>query len=600
MRRDDIELASSQTANAPSALAVRREAMYFSNPGAQPGDAPPVFGWYHDAPTAAPRDTVTVICPPVGYEYTRAHRSLRHLADRLARRGVPALRFDYDGIGDSPGSDLDPDRLGAWQDSIVAAIREAKKLSGRGRVCLIGVRLGASLAAMVARREPVDQLVLWNACVTGKPYLRELQAIAASAEDTTSAIDGALESGGFVMTAETRAAIQKIDLLSLDFSARRVLVASREDMPQDKGLAARLQQRGLDIEHLSLPGWSGMMADHAFTVVPDETLERIAAWVEAHSQAWWGHRAPERRIEKRAAIDGVEESLHRFGEEHRLFGVLSRNDTRTDRPLVILFNAGAVHHVGTNRAYVELARALAAAGVACLRMDLETLGDSVLDGTWRENYPYPRTAMRDVAAAFDFARRELGYERIIPAGLCSGAHMAFHAALDPAHDLDEILLLNPLVFYWEEGMSLDTSTPFEDMEQYKKSARDPERWKKLLRGEVKMRRLFEVLKAHAIGKVKPYWDALHETLMPRSGGTRLSRDLRRIRKMKRRVTCFIGDRDQGLKILNAEARHAMKKGLASGRIVVHSIAGGDHTFSRYKPRRDMVSAVVAHFGKDKT
>jgi len=202
--------------------------------------------------------------------------------------------------------------------------------------------------------------------------------------------------------------------------------------------------------------------------------------------------------------------------------------------------------------------------------------------------------MRDVADALAFARRELGYSRVIPAGLCSGAHMAFHAGLDPNHDLDEILLLNPLVFYWREGMSLDTSTRFEDMEQYAKSARDPARWKKLLRGEVKMKRLVEVVWSTAVGKVKPHWDALHEILFPNTGGTRLSRDLRKLGKLERRVTCFIGDRDQGLKILNAEARRTLRRGLKSGKIVVHSIPGGDHTFSRFKPRSDLVRAVAEH------
>jgi alpha/beta superfamily hydrolase len=598
MKRDDVPQAPEDRA-AVASRAVRREAMYFDTPGTHPGDAPrgrtPVFAWYHEAPRSAARDTVAVICPPVGYEYTRAHRSLRHLADRLAHSGVPALRFDYHGIGDSPGSDLDPDRLGAWESSIVAAVTQARALSGRERICLIGVRLGASLAARVAASVPIDLLVLWNACVRGKPYLRELQAIAASAEDTTSTIEGALESGGFVMTAQTREAIRKIDLLSLDFSARRILVASREDMPQDQGLAAQLASRGLDVEHLSLPGWSGMMADHAFTIVPDEALDRIAAWVAENGDVPnFPHARTAVRNTGNWVRPNLHESVHRFGEGNRLFGILARDDDRTDRPLVILFNAGAVHHVGPNRIYVELARGLAEAGVPCLRMDLETLGDSVLDDAWRENYPYPRTAMRDVADAFTFARRELGYERIIPAGLCSGAHMAFHAGLDPSHDLDEILLLNPLVYYWREGMSLDTSTRFEDMEQYARSVRDPERWKKLLRGGVKMRRLVHVMWSTAIGKVKSYWDALHEIAFPATGGTPLSRDLRKLGRLDRRVTFFIGERDQGLKILNAEARRAMRHGIKSGKIVVHSIPGGDHTFSRSKARGDLVRAVVEH------
>ncbi len=44
-----------------------------------------------------------MLCAPIGSEYTRSHRSLRHLADRFARAGIPAVRFDYHGTGNSPG-----------------------------------------------------------------------------------------------------------------------------------------------------------------------------------------------------------------------------------------------------------------------------------------------------------------------------------------------------------------------------------------------------------------------------------------------------------------------------------------------------------------
>ena len=49
-----------------------------------------------------------VVCPPLGPEYFNSYRSLRHLADRLAENGVSALRFDYDGTGNSAGQDEDP------------------------------------------------------------------------------------------------------------------------------------------------------------------------------------------------------------------------------------------------------------------------------------------------------------------------------------------------------------------------------------------------------------------------------------------------------------------------------------------------------------
>ena len=598
MRRDDVELAEADEARVAAAVAVRRQPMYLGTGN----DA--FFAWYHEAEGAQARDCVAVLCPPIGHEYTRSHRSLRHLADRLARAGIPALRFDYHGIGDSPGSDLDPARLATWQANVHAAAQRARDLSGRSRVCLIGVRLGASLAALAAAaRHDVDLLVLWNACVTGRPYLRELQAIAASVEDTSLNLPGLVESGGFAMTEETREAISRLDLTTADVRARRVLIATRDDMTPEKKLPPQLAARGVAFDTEALPGWAGMMAEHQFTVVPEAALERIAAWVVAHTEVAWS-TAPRTEFAPasvRFAPGGeegapIEESAHRFGEGARLFGILARpQQGERPGPLVILFNAGAVHHVGPNRTTVEIARALAANGIASLRFDLETLGDSVLDDAWRENYPYPRTAMRDVANVFEYARDALGYERVVAAGLCSGAHMSFHAALDARHDmLDEAILINPLVYYWVEGMSLDTSTKFEDMAAYRQSMRDPARWKKLFRGEVNLKRLFEVLAGTAVGMVKPRIDTLHEVLFPRHGGTRLSRDLRRLMHMKRPVTFVIGDRDPGVQILEAEARRTLRRGLHTGALKLHRIAAGDHTFSRVKPRREMVRVLVEH------
>ena len=78
-----------------------------------------LFGWYHAA-DAGGRDIVVVLCPPMGPEYTRSHRTLRHLADRLALAGIPALRFDYHGVGDSAGDEDDPDRVGHWRARVAA------------------------------------------------------------------------------------------------------------------------------------------------------------------------------------------------------------------------------------------------------------------------------------------------------------------------------------------------------------------------------------------------------------------------------------------------------------------------------------------------
>ena len=57
----------------------------------------------------------------MGEEGRAAHRTFRRLAEELAEAGIVALRFDYDGTGDSAGLQDDPDRVAAWLASIEAA-----------------------------------------------------------------------------------------------------------------------------------------------------------------------------------------------------------------------------------------------------------------------------------------------------------------------------------------------------------------------------------------------------------------------------------------------------------------------------------------------
>jgi pimeloyl-ACP methyl ester carboxylesterase len=99
---------------------------------------------------------------------------LRKLASTLAHDGFHVLRFDYYGTGDSSGGPRDGS-LSEWCQNIVTAAADLKECSGVTKVSLLGLRLGATLAALTPM--DVTNLVLWDPVVDGRKYLDELRSI---------------------------------------------------------------------------------------------------------------------------------------------------------------------------------------------------------------------------------------------------------------------------------------------------------------------------------------------------------------------------------------------------------------------------------------
>ncbi|MFO1407136.1 MAG: alpha/beta hydrolase [Steroidobacteraceae bacterium] len=134
-----------------------------------------LFGMLHDSSASARRGHAVVVCGPFGREAIRVHRLLRVVADRLAREGVPVLRFDYYGSGESEGSDQDAD-LDGWATDIVAAGREIRERTGLRRVTCLGVRLGATAAARAFSNVDASDTgyVFWDPVCDGERYLRSL------------------------------------------------------------------------------------------------------------------------------------------------------------------------------------------------------------------------------------------------------------------------------------------------------------------------------------------------------------------------------------------------------------------------------------------
>lgn len=132
-----------------------------------------LYGVFHAAAAPSRRDTAVLLCNPFGQEAVRIHRFGRVLSERLARVGVPVLRFDYFGTGDSGGDDDDGDLIG-WADDVRTAHLELLNRSQTTRAIWAGMRLGATIALGAASTEMPARIVLWEPIVDGARYLKVL------------------------------------------------------------------------------------------------------------------------------------------------------------------------------------------------------------------------------------------------------------------------------------------------------------------------------------------------------------------------------------------------------------------------------------------
>ena len=110
------------------------------------GESRPLFGVYHPPTGARIRDVGVVLCYPMGQEYTCVHRAFLQLARRLSSTGFHVLRFDFWGCGDSAGT-CEEGRPRLWVQDIATAI-EALRDGQATRICIVGLRWGATLAAL--------------------------------------------------------------------------------------------------------------------------------------------------------------------------------------------------------------------------------------------------------------------------------------------------------------------------------------------------------------------------------------------------------------------------------------------------------------------
>jgi dienelactone hydrolase len=398
----------------------------------------PAFGWFHGRERGESRGGV-VVCPSLGQEYMQSHYALRVVSEDLAAQGFSVLRVDYDATGDSAGTGEEEHRVEAWLETVQLAVSLLRKL-GLTEVALLGMRLGATLAAEVASRDrAIDQLVLWDPCASGRAFLSEQRIVSSASFGASSGLpEGSVEAAGVVYNARTVAEMRKLNMERCALPlARRVFVLTRPDRPASWFLS----QQSLASEEVT---WEAALGQSELLENPPPTHElprramaRIIHWMSKGANPT-PQRAASPPIASRAIVASdpsgrpiIESpvSIPPLG----LFGIVTEpaeSAALEHAPTAIFVSVSKQHHVGSPvRLWVELAREWAGAGIRSLRMDLSGLGDSPARSIGREHWLcHKADAFEDVTDACRYMSPSDPSD-VVLVGLCSSGYQVLESAL---------------------------------------------------------------------------------------------------------------------------------------------------------------------------
>ena len=444
-------------------------------------------------PLGEPSDGVLVLVSPWGFEDMAIRPFYRETADAASRLGVPSLRFDLPGTGDSAET-ADDATLDTWLAAIQASAEEAARLSGASRVILAGHGLGATLALLAeARIANVAGIALLAPVTSGRMYARETalwwKMIAADLGLGSAFTDtGALTIAGMTMPDTIAAAIRKIRDTDLKLSRPLdILAVSRPAREADEALAASLEAAGAHVSRLPYDGFDALVVNPLISRVPETIVRDVARWARAVAPKFGPSVAAGPQADNALIGEGYRETGLRFADDGRLAGTFCEPIGEVRGAPVLLVSTSYDRASAWGNTGSRMARDLARRGIASLRFDAAGVADSPAQPDDPEQILYGESLDRDVAAALDELVRLTGRSAVL-AGRCSGGYHAFQAALDRA-DVAGVAVINSYAFVWDPAKRVDDAlaTVARPLGDYSKRAMNPETFRRILRGEVNLK-----------------------------------------------------------------------------------------------------------------
>lgn len=388
---------------------------------------------------------IFVLAPPFGREQVISSRTLRVLAVRAARdHGALVLRSSWSGTGESTDQ-LPEDPAGVWARDLIELIRMGRSMAPGAAVTVIGLRLGAAVAASVLEHpEAAEASVLWEP-IDGRRFVREQRALRRLSIDQPSDPEG-VELPGVLLSRQQAGSLRSLELPE-DLEQRagvQVLTAvERTVIEKVYAVASRDAAVPLEIVDDVIRRALGAESGSVRSSGPGPDAEAVGRKLIGLPRRWSAPGPEGQRI------------LQEFIEigPHRLPGMLTAVDGPAELPVMpgmLLVAADAEPMDGPTGLWARAARDLAARGSVVLRSERRGIGEGADPEQLREPMPYTEEAVEDVREALTFLRTRID-RPVVSAGLCSGAWFALRCARDGA---DRIALLNTIAwtprgsYYW--------------------------------------------------------------------------------------------------------------------------------------------------------
>lgn len=376
-----------------------------------------VIGIQAHQPQSGTAKGVLVLIPPVGREADVTYRLLRTLAVRAAEGGWLAVRMDLTGDGESQ-SVLGEDLPCTWVEDVVAVVETVKSWAPGASVHLVGLRLGALVAAAVPV-EARDSVLAWEP-VTPKQWLKEqrtLRVLSLPLPRTT--IPGLHEFVGSTLTDAQRASLSD---LSMPEEAQDVRVVVDED-----------HQRAADL----------YATEVSLALVPPEVVRDVLSSLPAGGEPRPVRVTP--TIEAVRVVDGRKVVLRHETWGRHAFPVVVTHTAGGARNVTLLMVAGSSEaKSGPSGLWAQLAPELAAHDAQVVRADRRGAGELSDPSAEFEPQPYDRVVPEDTADLARQARQRFAGP-IIGVGVCSGG-WALATAADRV-DFDLVVGYNTPCWY---------------------------------------------------------------------------------------------------------------------------------------------------------